>query len=96
MESGTRFEYAQKMSVDELAEYFQKLADGFRYKSLELHGGGQTMALAPEDTVKLEVKAKNAESEGELELEVSWKREYTSRDEKLEITTCPSNEPADQ
>lgn len=96
MSSDNVFEYAEKISVRELADYFLKLADGFKSKSLELQGKGQTIALTPEEKVKLEVKAKSKEEEGELELEISWKREHTVIEEKLEVTPGPAEESTAQ
>jgi amphi-Trp domain-containing protein len=86
MEHGNTFEYTEKTSVKELAEYFLKLADGFKSRSLELHGAGHTIALTPEHKVRLEVKAKTKEDGGELELEISWKHEEMVSEEKLEVT----------
>ncbi len=86
MGNDNTFEYAEKITVKELADYFLKLADGFKCRSLELHGSGQDIALAPEEHVKLEIKAKNKEDEGEFELEVFWKKEPTANEEKLEVT----------
>ena len=57
--SENRFEYAEKISVKELADYFLKLADGFISKSLEFQGKGQTIALTPEEITKQNSKSNN-------------------------------------
>ncbi len=85
MSDDNTFEYAEKTTVKELSEYLMKLADGFKNQYLELQSKGQTIALNPEEKVKLEVKAKGKEEEGELELEISWKRDTSDEHEKLEI-----------
>lgn len=94
--SKQEFEYAEKTTAKDLAEYFIKLAEGFRSNGLELRGKGQTIALKPEDSVKLEVKASCQEDEGELELEIFWKKDVSSTAERLQVNPGISeqNEPS--
>jgi len=81
------FEYADKLEATEVADYLMSIAEGVKAKSLMLQGKGQSIALVPQDTMKLKVKAASKEGTGEIELELSWKEEYAVGSQKLEIGT---------
>jgi len=80
------FEYAEKMSVEEVADFLLALSTGIRDKKLKLTGKGKSMTLLPSDTVKLEVKAEGKEGKGSIEIEISWKDKYVASAEKLEVS----------
>jgi amphi-Trp domain-containing protein len=80
------FEYAEKMGVEEVADFLLALSTGLRDRKLKLSGRGKSMTLLPSDTVKLEVKAEGKEGNGSLEIEISWKDKYVASAEKLEVS----------
>lgn len=85
MNATDQFRYSDRMSTGQAADYLVDLAHGIRDGALTLHGQENTITIVPENTVKLEVKAKQKEGKGELELEVSWKEKYIISTQKLEI-----------
>ena len=96
MSSENTFEYAEKVSAKDFADYLVKIAEGFRGGSLELQGKGQAIAMTPEDSVKLEIKAKSKEDGGEMELEISWKHECSTEEDRLEVTPGAAADGADR
>jgi len=80
------FEYAEKLSVEEVADFLLALSTGVRDRKLKLSGKGNSVTLLPPDTVKLEVKAEGKEGKGSLEMEISWKDKYVASAEKLEVS----------
>jgi amphi-Trp domain-containing protein len=80
-----KFEYSDRITLKELADYLHKMADGFRSKSLGLRGKGQKIDIVPDDTVKFEIIAIDKSNNGELEIDISWKSEKSSTEDKLRI-----------
>lgn len=79
------FEYADKLSAAEVADYLERIAEGLKAKSLKLQGRGQVITLLPQETLKLKVSAEAKEGKGAIEFEISWKDEYVVGSQKLEI-----------
>jgi len=80
------FEYTEKMSVEEVADFLLALSTGIRDRKLKLSGKGRSLTLLPSDTVKLDVKAEGKAGKGSLEIEISWKDKYVASAEKLEVS----------
>jgi amphi-Trp domain-containing protein len=85
MSDKNEFEYADKLSAMEVADYLEKIAEGLKTRSLKLQGKGQAISLLPQDTLKLKVSAEAKEGKGSIEFEISWKNEYVVGSQKLEI-----------
>jgi amphi-Trp domain-containing protein len=71
------FEYTEKISAEEAAEYLNKIAEGLRVHLLRLQGKGQTITMIPEDVLKLEVKVELKESKGKLKWRYPGRRNTT-------------------
>ncbi len=69
-----KLEYSEKITSEEVANQLINLAAGFRNRSVELELNGQSIALVPEEKIKMKIKASAKESKGELEIGISWKR----------------------
>ncbi len=95
MSDKEEFEYSGKISAEEVADYLNQIAEGFRSKLLKLQGRGQIISIVPADVLKIEVRAERKDSKGKMELELSWKEKYTSSDEKLEISSGAPEEKAE-
>ena len=80
------FEYDEKMTSEEVADFLLALSTGLRDMKLKLSGKGRTLTLLPAEVVKLEVKAEGKEGKGAIEIEVSWKDKYVASAEKIEVS----------
>ena len=79
------FEFARVASPEEVAEYLSSLAVGLKRGELSLESGDRALRLSPAATVKLEIKVKQRESKGKLELEIGWKRSDGTRTTDLRV-----------
>ena len=62
-----------EMSREEIAEYFEALAEGFRGEGqFEVVVGKATVEIDPSDPAEVEVEYEDDGSEAELEIEVEW------------------------
>jgi len=80
------FEYAEKMTSEEIADFLLALSNGIRDRKLKLSGKGSTLTLLPAEVLKLEIKGEGKEGKGSLEIEISWKDKYVASAEKLEVS----------
>ncbi len=95
MSEKTSFQYADRVSATQIAEYLHQIADGLRRGSMTLEGQGQQITLSPASLVKLEIKAEGNEGKGELELEVSWKPVDRTSSETLQVVAGAEASEAD-
>ena len=79
------FEFARVASPEEVAEYLSSLAVGLKRGELSLESGDRALRLSPAATVKLEIKVKQKESKGKIELEIGWKRSDGTRTTDLRV-----------
>jgi len=79
------FEFARVASPEEVAEYLSSLAVGLKRGELSLESGDRALRLSPAATVKLEIKVKQKESKGRIELEIGWKRSDGTRTTDLRV-----------
>jgi amphi-Trp domain-containing protein len=79
------FEFARVASPEEVAEYLSSLALGLKRGELSLESGDRALRLSPAATVKLEIKVKQKESKGKLEIEIGWKRSDGTRTTDLRV-----------
>jgi len=79
------FEFARVASPEEVAEYLSSLAVGLKRGELSLESGDRALRLSPAATVKLEIKVKQKESNGKIELEIGWKRADGTRTTDLRV-----------
>ncbi len=86
MSEKDEFEYSEKMTSDEIADFLLALSTGVRDKKLKLSGKGRSLTLLPADVLKLEVKAEGKDGKGAIEIEMSWKDKYVASSEKLEVS----------
>lgn len=83
------FEFARVASPEEVAEYLSSLAVGLKRGELSLESGDRALRLNPAATVKLEIKVKQKESKGKIELEIGWKRSDGTRTTDLRVAAGP-------
>jgi amphi-Trp domain-containing protein len=79
------FEFARVASPEEVAEYLSSLALGLKRGELSLESGDRALRLSPAATIKLEIKVKQKESKGKIELEIGWKRSDGTRTTDLRV-----------
>jgi amphi-Trp domain-containing protein len=79
------FEFARVASPEEVAEYLSSLAAGLKRGELSLESGDRALRLSPAAIVKLEIKVKQKESKGKIELEIGWKRSDGTRTTDLRV-----------
>jgi amphi-Trp domain-containing protein len=83
------FEFARVASPEEVAEYLSSLALGLKRGELSLESGDRALRLSPAATVKLEIKVKQKESKGKIEIEIGWKRSDGTRTTDLRVAAGP-------
>ena len=83
------FEFARVASPHEVAEYLSSLAIGLKRGELSLESGDRALRLSPAATVKLEIKVKQKDSKGKIELEIGWKRSDGTRTTDLRVGAGP-------
>jgi amphi-Trp domain-containing protein len=83
------FEFARVASPEEVAEYLSSLAVGLKRGELSLESGDRALRLSPAAIVKLEIKVKQKESKGKIELEIGWKRSDGTRTTDLRVAAGP-------
>jgi amphi-Trp domain-containing protein len=79
------FEFARMASPEEVAEYLSSLAVGLKRGELSLESGERALRLTPGATLKLEIKVRQRESKGKIELELGWKRSEGTRTSELRV-----------
>jgi amphi-Trp domain-containing protein len=82
------FEFARVTSPEEVAEYLSSLAVGLKRGELSLESGDRALRLSPAAIVKLEIKVKQKESKGKIELEIGWKRSDGTRTTDLRVAAA--------
>jgi amphi-Trp domain-containing protein len=83
-----RFEFARVASPEEVAEYLSSLAIGLKRGELSLESGERALRLNPAANLKLEIKVKQKEAKGKIELEIGWKRSG-NRTSELRVAAGP-------
>lgn len=84
-----QFEFARVASAEEIAEYLSSLAVGLKRGELSLESGERALRLSPAANLKLEIKVKQKESKGKIELEIGWKRSDGTRTTELRVSAGP-------
>jgi amphi-Trp domain-containing protein len=83
------FEFARMASPEEVAEYLSSLAVGLKRGELSLESGERALRLSPAATLKLEIKVKQKDAKGKIELEIGWKRSNGIRTTDLRVAAGP-------
>jgi amphi-Trp domain-containing protein len=83
------FEFARMASPEEVAEYLSSLAVGLKRGELSLESGERALRLSPAANLKLEIKVKQREAKGKIELELGWKRSNGIRTTDLRVAAGP-------
>lgn len=83
------FEFARVTSAEEVAEYLSSLAVGLKRGELSLESGERALRLSPAANLKLEIKVKQKDAKGKIELEIGWKRADGTRTTELRVGTGP-------
>jgi amphi-Trp domain-containing protein len=83
------FEFARMASPEEVAEYLSSLAVGLKRGELSLESGERTLRLSPASDLKLEIRVKQKEAKGKIELEIGWKRSNGARTTELRVGAGP-------
>jgi amphi-Trp domain-containing protein len=79
------FEFARMASPEEVAEYLSSLAVGLKRGELSLESGERALRLSPAANLKLEIKVKQKDAKGKIELELGWKRSNGIRTTDLRV-----------
>jgi amphi-Trp domain-containing protein len=79
------FEFARMASPEEVAEYLSSLAVGLKRGELSLESGERALRLSPAANLKLEIKVKQRDAKGKIELELGWKRSNGIRTTDLRV-----------
>jgi amphi-Trp domain-containing protein len=83
------FEFARMASPEEVAEYLSSLAVGLKRGELSLESGERALRLSPAANLKLEIKVKQRDTKGKIELELGWKRSNGIRTTDLRVAAGP-------
>jgi amphi-Trp domain-containing protein len=83
------FEFARMASPEEVAEYLSSLAVGLKRGELSLESGERALRLSPAANLKLEIKVKQRDANGKIELELGWKRSNGVRTTDLRVAAGP-------
>jgi amphi-Trp domain-containing protein len=83
------FEFARMASPEEVAEYLSSLAVGLKRGELSLESGERALRLSPAANLKLEIKVKQRDAKGKIELELGWKRSNGIRTTDLRVAAGP-------
>jgi amphi-Trp domain-containing protein len=83
------FEFARMASPEEVAEYLSSLAVGLKRGELSLESGERVLRLSPAANLKLEIKVKQRDAKGKIELELGWKRSNGIRTTDLRVAAGP-------
>jgi amphi-Trp domain-containing protein len=83
------FEFARMASPEEVAEYLSSLAVGLKRGELSLESGERALRLSPAANLKLEIKVKQRDAKGKIELELGWKRSNGVRTTDLRVAAGP-------
>ena len=80
-----KFEFARIASPEEVAEYLTSLAVGLKRGEVSLESGKQTLHLAPAADLKIELKVKDKDEKGKIEVEIGWKQRITTKAADLRV-----------
>lgn len=72
-----------------MAEYLSSLAVGLKRGELSLESGERALRLSPAANLKLEIKVKQKEAKGKIELQIGWKRSGGARTSDLRVAAGP-------
>ena len=86
------FEFARMASPEEVAEYLSSLAVGLKRGELSLESGERALRLSPAANLKLEIKVKQKDAKGKIELELGWKRSNGTRTTDLRVAAGPHSD----
>jgi amphi-Trp domain-containing protein len=84
-----RFEFARIASPEEIAEYLTSLAVGLKRGEVSLESGERALHLSPSSEVKLELKVREKEHKGRVEIEIGWKRSMAATTTELRVMVGP-------
>jgi amphi-Trp domain-containing protein len=84
-----RFEFARIASPEEIAEYLSSLAGGLKRGEVSLESGEETLRLTPASDMKLQLRVKQKDEKGKIELEIGWKRGSPTRATDLRVQVRP-------
>ncbi len=84
---GDRFEFARIAAPEEIAEYLTSLAVGLKRGEVTIESGKRTLRLSPAGDLKLELRVKNRDDKGKVEIEIAWKQRSltTAADLRVEV-----------
>ncbi|GEM_PF-1693965 len=93
-DKGGKFEFSATLEASQVADYLVRIADGLRRGVIGLTAGERAVRLEPTAMLAFEIEAegKPEKSAGSIAMELSWKPEYASAAEALEITVDPREE----
>jgi amphi-Trp domain-containing protein len=93
-DKGGKFEFSATLEASQVADYLVRIADGLRRGVIGLTAGERGVRLEPTAMLAFEIEAegKPEKSAGSIAMELSWKPEYASAAEALEITVDPREE----
>jgi amphi-Trp domain-containing protein len=81
------FEYAATVSAVKAADHLEALARNLRAGQVQLTAGAESIALAVQGEVKLEIAAefKAEKGKGSLELQLSWRNPIARDEAEIQI-----------
>jgi amphi-Trp domain-containing protein len=83
------FQFARIASPEEIAEYLTSLAVGLKRGEVSLESGERALHLSPPSDVKLQLKVREKEHKGRVEIEIGWKRSMAARTTELRVMVGP-------
>ena len=84
-----KFEFARIASPEEVAEYLTSLAVGLKRGEVSLESGKRTLRLNPVADLKLELKVKDRDDKGKVEIEIAWKQRSLTTAADLRVDIGP-------
>jgi amphi-Trp domain-containing protein len=79
------FEFARIASPEEIADYLTSLAGGLKRGEVTLESGARALRLTPASDLKLELKVKQKDDRGKIEVEIGWKGPGATRAADLRV-----------
>ena len=81
------FRFARIGSREEVAEYLASLGQGLKRGEVSLESGERVLHLIPAAELKIELKVKDRDEKGKIEIEIGWKRTTSTRAADLAVGT---------
>ena len=78
--------FDESMERKQVVKYLEKMVKELNEGKVIIKTDGESLAIEPQDTIRLEVEAKQKKGRERLEIELSWPVEGSGEEEEAEVT----------